>query len=760
MLLSYAKFYYCIIALISNVTAVFMYILQERVPIYPGAPVTKEESNLLIMSFIIRHNLSDVALEDLLELINCHIPRTVNVSKYTFVKQFPNIAYIKTFYYCPDCLILLNFGTARSVTCTSCRKLFFLNSVKRNGHFFLHIPLKDQLRTLFSGPLFNELQRDCRERDMLSDVTSGRVHKLLREKGILSNYDISLQWNADGVQAFKSSKVSMCPLQVSINELNYRLRKENVLLAGLWAATEKPVFNLFLQSFIDELKDLHNNGFQCLPPNFDEPITVKVHTILAPVDSVERCALQNIHQFNRRYGCSLCLNPGEHVPLGNGYTRVYRKGKGIKRTESQHRRDAIKSETENTVVNGVKGVSLLMLLPVFNIIRSFPPEYMHCVLLGVVKLFLSTWIDPKNCRKPWYIGTKSQIFDNRLSKILPPCEITRTPQSVSNISKWKASEFKNFLIYYSLPCLKDLLPSVFYKHWFLLVYAINVFDSDKIDTKAYENATNAITKFVSKTEMLYGMELMKFNVHLLLHIPKSIQDFGALWAWSAFPYESNNIVLRRMLHSSQTILQQICKSYLRLQTIKSIDIFSKAHCSIEGKTLYLKMLQNYKSRTGHRTIDDNSLIICGNGKIVPLSLVEKLSIQALIMENIHDYAISYERFIFNKVLYHSCTYGKLYKRNNSIIETTFGTFMTIMRIVYVTTLNRMEKYIIVGNSFDVLNDVLCTHNNISSSSFSHSVRETNNVTTCLPQTIRNKCILLPCNDKSYIMTLVNKMETD
>lgn len=261
-----------------------------------------------------------------------------------------------------------------------------------------------------------------------------------------------------------------------------------------------------------------------MPPNFDEPIIIKVHTILAPVDSVERCALQNI-KFNGRYGCSLCLNPGEHVPIGNGYTRVYREGKGTKRTKSQYRKDAIKAGTENTVVNGVKGVSLLMLLPIFDIIRSFPPEYMHSVLLGVVKLFLSTWIGPKNCKKPWYIGTKLQIFDNRLLKIFPPCEITHTPRSVSNICQWKASEFKNFLIYYFLPYLKDLLPSIFYKHWFLFVYAINVFNSDKIETQAYENATRAIKKFVNNIEMLYGMELMKFNVHLLLH-PNQLTILG------------------------------------------------------------------------------------------------------------------------------------------------------------------------------------------------------------------------------------------
>lgn len=552
----------------------------------------------------------------------------------------------------------------------------------------------------------------------------------------------------------------MCPLQVSINELNYRLRKENILLAGIWAATEKPVLNMFLKPFIDELTDLHTNGLDCLPPNFIEPIIIKVHTILAPVDSVERCALQNMHQFNGRYGCSLCLNPGEHVPVGNGYTPVYRGEENVKRTKRQHRRDAIKAETENTVVNGVKGVSSLMLLPVFNIIRSFPPEYMHCVLLGVVKLFLSNWIDPRNCRKPWYLGTKSQILNNRLSKILPPCEITRTPQSVNNISQWKASEFKHFLIHYSMPCLKDLLPLIFYKHWSLLVYVINVFDSETIEPEALEKATRTINKFVKNTEVLYGMELMKFNVHLLLHIPNSVKDFGALWAWSTFPYESYNSVLRSMLHSFQIILQQICKSYLRYQTIKYIDTFSRANCNVEGKNLYLKMFQNYKNRTGHRTIDNNHLIIFGNGKVVSLSLIEKLSIQALIKENIQDDAVCYKKFIFKNVLYHASTYEKLYKRNNSIVETTFG-FMKIMGIICVITLNELKKmYVIVGKLFEVLNDVLCSYNYISSSSYSHSVRETNNIITCLPQDICSKCILLSCNDKFYIMKLINKMETD
>ncbi|XP_008205076.1 uncharacterized protein LOC103315891 [Nasonia vitripennis] len=160
------------------------------------------------------------------------------------------------------------------------------------------------------------------------------------------------------------------------------------------------------------------------------------------------------------------------------------------------------------------------------------------------------------------------MIDDRLTQILPPCEITRTPQSVNNLKQWKASEFKNFLLYNSVPVLKDILPSAFYKDWTEFVYAIHVFDSDSIGGEEYEQASRAIIHFVNNTETLYGKELMKYNVHLMLHVPQAVKDFSALWAWSAFPYESYNFILRNMLQSSQAILQQICKSYLRFQTIK------------------------------------------------------------------------------------------------------------------------------------------------------------------------------------------------
>ena len=607
------------------------------------------------------------------------------------------------------------------------------------------------------------MRRDDPEDNSLSDVITGNVYKTLRQRGTISNSHISIQWNADGVQTFKSSKVSMCPIQVSVNELPYRSRKENILLAGLWASKTRPMLEIFLKPFIDELTDLYNNGFECFPPNnHNDGIVIKVCTILSPVDSVERCALQNIHQYNGDSGCSFCLHPGERIPFGKGYTRVYRGGdKRAPRTIVQHEQDATRAEAENTAINGVKGFSPVMLLPVFHIIRSFPPDYMHCVLLGVVKLVLSTWTKSTESQKPWYIGTKTKMIDARLKNLLPPSEITRVPQSLYNLTMWKASEFKNFLLYYFLICLKNILRGVYYKHWLLFVYAIHIFCSDKIEPRDFKKASKALKKFVEDIESLYGRELMKYNVHLLLHVPQSVQDFRALWGWSTFPYESYNFILKNMLNGSQAVLQQICTSYLRYQSIKYVDVFTRPNCNEVGKELFFNMLKKYRGKTGRRTLGNDQLIVYGNKRSGSLTVRERLTVEALLRDNVHADIFFYDRFLFNDVLYHSSQYKKMYKRNNSVVETTNRTFIEILKNACVRTVQQKENYVIIGKLFKVIeNDTLCTVADVSSSRFSYSVRLTENLVSIFPENIRKKCVFMSLLDKSYIFPLVNNIETE
>jgi hypothetical protein len=50
-------------------------------------------------------------------------------------------------------------------------------------------------------------------------------------------------------------------------------------------------------------------------------------------------------------------------------------------------------------------VSQLCLVEGFDIIRGMPVDYMHGVLLGVVKKLFSFWFERKHKNEKYYIGT-------------------------------------------------------------------------------------------------------------------------------------------------------------------------------------------------------------------------------------------------------------------------------------------------------------------------------------------------------------------
>lgn len=402
----------------------------QRTPLYEGSDISTEESELLILSFLARYNLPDIALNELLELINCHLPVNAHwhLSKFKLLKKFRSED-VKVYYYCPQCEnTIIDFSAAHNKKCEECGYICYQAKLKEARNYFLHLPLKNQISQLMNnGHVYQSLRKECDE----SDVINGRAYRKLLEEKVISKNDITLQWNTDGVKIFKSSKVSLWPIQVAINELPYHSRRQYMMLTGLWCGSSKPIMKLFLKPFVDELIELHEVGMICATPQTAELITVKVHTILASVDSVARPMLQNMKQYNGEFGCSFCLNEGERISIGRGYTRVYRGTEITKRTVRQHELDCEEADRTNTVIKGVKGSSILMMLPIFNVLLSCVPDYMHCVPLGVVKMFVDNWFDSKWSDKPWYLG-RDKTVDKILLSIKPPWDITRTPRSIND----------------------------------------------------------------------------------------------------------------------------------------------------------------------------------------------------------------------------------------------------------------------------------------------------------------------------------------
>ena len=71
---------------------------------------------------------------------------------------------------------------------------------------------------------------------------------------------------------------------------------------------------------------------------------------------------------------------------------------------------------DNTMYSSTAyGVSskCLQLLPSFNLICCIPVDYMHCVLLGVVKKTASLWFDSSHSKNKWQVNwhIKANDFD-------------------------------------------------------------------------------------------------------------------------------------------------------------------------------------------------------------------------------------------------------------------------------------------------------------------------------------------------------------
>lgn len=208
-------------------------------------------------------------------------------------------------------------------------------------------------------------------------------------------------------------------------------------------------------------------------------------------------------------------------------------------------------------VYSAKGLTWFHFLPHFDIIRGTSLDYMHCVLLGALKMLMTLWFDKSHRNEPFNISSRISEVDRRLMQVKPPSFISRLPRSLAEVTHYKAAELKNFLLFYSLPCLFGVLPDDQYHHLTLLVYAIYSMLKNRISAEDIHDSRKKMMGFVLNLPVLYGEMLLTSNIRLLLHLADKVEDLGPLWCSSFFYFEDFNGQLCRLFHRTQSIETQI-----------------------------------------------------------------------------------------------------------------------------------------------------------------------------------------------------------
>lgn len=208
-----------------------------------------------------------------------------------------------------------------------------------------------------------------------------------------------------------------------------------------------------------------------------------------------------------------------------------------------------------------KGVSAFAALNNFDVIKGFPTDYMHNILLGVTKKMIKLWLF--DCGKPYHISKNLlEILNKRILSIKPITDIKRRPRSLNDVAHFKANEYRSMLLYYLPICLSGILPMKYLKNFRLLSNSIYRLLQTKIPECQLEEIEIDLNQFVDGFQLLYGEKNMTLNVHLLKHTVYNVRMHGPLWTHSTFHFESYNGILLGFVSGNTKILHQISTKYI------------------------------------------------------------------------------------------------------------------------------------------------------------------------------------------------------
>lgn len=328
------------------------------------------------------------------------------------------------------------------------------------------------------------------------------------------------------------------------------MNKDNIITVALWVGESKPSFEQLFAPLVYLFQKLSTHGIK-VKTHMGTKV-MKFQPLFGMFDLVAKAPVLSMNQFNGANGCPTCLHPG----LWNG-SRYYSPGTSYPtRTNNSVKIAGEEAVNHKCIVDGIKGKSVLT--DVVDLVTGIPIDYMHCVLEGVTKWLVEKWFASFNHGSPYYIGRLIKAVDSDLLHQCPPHDFSRSPRSLEkHRHHWKANEFRNWLLYYSLPILTSFLPPLYFHHYSLLVCAIHILLQTKVNEIQIQAAEKMLGDFYAMLPELYGPKSCTLNAHCLTHLTTYVRLWGPLWTQSLFGFESMNGHLTSMIHSTRKVAEQL-----------------------------------------------------------------------------------------------------------------------------------------------------------------------------------------------------------
>ena len=133
---------------------------------------------------------------------------------------------------------------------------------------------------------------------------------------------------------------------------------------------------------------------------------------------------------------------------------------------------------------------------------------------------------------------KFEYIQDEVNKIRVAANIGRIPhKKSSNFSGFTTDQWKNWICICSTLCLRKMLPTNQYECWVLFQDACCLLLQPSISHHDLKRADEKLIKFCRSYEAVYGKEKCTPNMHMHLHLCKSVENYGPACAFWCFPFE-------------------------------------------------------------------------------------------------------------------------------------------------------------------------------------------------------------------------------
>ena len=556
----------------------------DNEPLYEGSDISAKEGLLGVLELYIQEKWTKKSLHKNITLLKKLLPKPNEIPS----SGDAALAYLDKI-----------TPTLREIEHIYCSKCYFIIKEGENkcGHNseekFYEFPINEQIKYMFENRGLADIIDNNRNGNgsegNMCDITDGSLYKGVKEN-MNGKYDLVLLGYTDGVNMSKSSKQELWAILGTISEVPPRLRGSFMVVCAVIVGQKEnnEMMNMFFKPFVTSLQKLNQDGMSWVHPRSKETFCTKATSPMLCADAPAKALVLQHQRFNSKYGCNTCEQKTVLVELTaaeiaeNAHQPNPRKRKKRKRrfvyqddtnpaplrTAERMDHQAAEAERNGKPCKGVLGHANVTNIPYFNRALCACAEYMHLVLLGVVKYLLSKIFFEKG---PWYIGDKVHDINDFIANIKVPDFIKRSPRGLTDFKFWKASEFLHFLLFYSLPLFKDLLPKEYYQHWMLLVASLHIFLQEHISNDELQAAELMMKDFVRDIGKLYGDACYTYNVHNLLHIGLLVRRMGPLWGTSAFVFESFNGFMASIVHGTKHLGKELIRNIKIAQQVALLN---------------------------------------------------------------------------------------------------------------------------------------------------------------------------------------------